>query len=112
MAGVNRPPATRGSGPQEEEAMNSLTDKIALTNDQIEEAFDKAGVSAVVEDLTVTTESIEDFKAARANWAAKGFEDKDTGTVYVVRDAQQAKGQQRFTLAVIDFGGVRAVFRL
>jgi glucan biosynthesis protein len=91
--------------------MNSLTDKIALTDEQIEEAFDKAGVCIAIEDLTVTAEAIEDFKSARAAWATKGFEDKDTATVYVVRDAQQAKGQQRFTLAVIDFGDVRAVFR-
>ena len=91
--------------------MNNIDSRIALTDDQIEAAFDKLGFGVYADDLAVTTESITDFLEARKGWAKPGIVERNADGELVIVDAQSAAGRPRGSVVVVDFGDVRAVYR-
>lgn len=84
-------------------------DIIPLTDAEIEARFDALGASVTVDDLTFTDESIEEFKAARADWREPGRIERDEDGELVVERCQAIAGTPRRTLYVVDFGAARAV---
>lgn len=95
--------------------MNSITPRIQLTDAEIEARFNVLNLGVDIETdaerFSVTSDSIEDFLAARKNWAEPGrIVPSPAGTLMIER-AQSARGQQRADVAVIDFGDVRLIYR-
>ncbi len=89
-----------------------MRDEINLTDEEIEASFDEVGYSTDIDSIAFTRETLDDFRAAREQWAEAGCVTDDTDTVFAVDRAQTAKGQPRAPVVVIDFGAVRAISRI
>lgn len=87
-----------------------MRSQINLTNEQIEERFDEVfGDVVYAGKLVYTAELINDFLAARDDYAERGsVEINENGALSIV-NAQAVKGQPRKSIFVLDFGSVRAV---
>lgn len=81
-----------------------------LTDAELESKFDKLGYDLTVDDLVFTVETIEDFKAARKEYALPGVVETDKDGVLEVQNVQVKKGTPRKPLVVVDLGEVRAVY--
>lgn len=79
---------------------------VELTDEQIEAAFND---TLTVDDLSFVDTTIDEFLAARANWAAAGEIVKQTATFLQIDGVQPVKGQRRRLLTIVDFGSCRAV---
>lgn len=105
--------------------MNSLTDKIQTTDEEISEAFhalgcdaDLGGDYAEPERFAACSDTLDDFRNNSHHWREHGkFETSvyvngetiklDSKKAIKVCDVQPKKGDQRFDLYVIDFGDIR-----
>jgi len=93
--------------------MNTLTQLVNVTDDQINQSFTDIGCDVEVsgeygetDRFTVVSESIADFEAAAKNWHKCGSVEK--GDNYIIfRDAAPRSGDQRCDLYLIDFGAAR-----
>ena len=85
-----------------------MRNEINLTDDQIEEKIEfHAG--CCVEDLVFTRDTLEEFTNNANGWnQSAGFEDFEGGLYW--SKAQARKGDVSGSLAVYDFGAVRAVY--
>ena len=88
-----------------------MRDEITLTDDEIEARFDALGYSCTVDDLTFTRDTMADFRVARLGYAKPGTVRGDDEDGIIMDGVQTAAGQPRHTLAIVDFGAVRAVAR-
>lgn len=97
--------------------MNCITSAIALTNEEIEARFEAVGFGGLAigygdeDNIVVTSETIEDFKASREKWKEPGRLERDEATALVIKRAQAVGGQPREDIAILDFGDVRLVYR-
>lgn len=89
-----------------------MRDEILLTDEQIEAAFNETGYATDIDCITLTRDTLDNFRAARQGWAEWGRITDDTETVFAVEKVQVRKGDRRGPLVVIDFGAVRAVSRI
>lgn len=101
---------------------NCITDRVSLTDEQIDEAFASVGFSIAVgygdeDKVAITDESLDDFVSAREGYAnagaARRLSARVGGATYpalLVERCQVARGQPRRDLVVIDFGDVRAAY--
>jgi hypothetical protein len=96
IQGVNE---TRGTQPMRSE--------ISLTDEEIEARFEELGIGLTIDDVIWTRDTLDDFRAARKEWAEAGRIEVDEDGVLVISRAQAAKGQPRRTVYVVDFGPVR-----
>lgn len=97
--------------------MNTITDRITLTNEQIEARFADAGAELALdygddENVTVTAETLAEVVAARAGWATAGTIERNADGTLVIAGMQLLKGDPRRTLYVVDFGDVRLAYSL
>lgn len=83
--------------------------QIAMTDAEIEAAFDEIGHSTDIDIVAFTRETLDDFRAARAQWHEPGSTDTDDARALLIMRAQTHKGHPRRDVCVIDFGAVRGV---
>jgi len=92
-----------------------MRNEITQTDKQIIAAFEAAGHDYLdMDDLVLTRETLEDFKASAQTWAeCKAVSDEQyEGFKAVEFDGVQVNlGQPRHALTVIDFGAVRASYK-
>jgi hypothetical protein len=95
---------------QETDIMDANTRHlINLTDEEIEARFEDLGYLLTIDDLYFTSETVDDYRAARLGWINPGEIDEDEPGLLVVKKAQAMKGQPRKDVVVIDFGSGRAV---
>lgn len=80
-----------------------------MTDEQIENAFQKLGISLCAEEIELTADTLDDFVTASANYAECGPIER-TATSVVIEGVQVKKGATRGTLRVVDFGEKRGVY--
>ncbi|HET8612988.1 MAG TPA: hypothetical protein VFL92_09510 [Sphingomonas sp.] len=89
-----------------------MRNEIPFTDEQIEEHFDEqSAIGGCFENVTFTRETLDDFRAARRNYNEPGHLTEDVlggFPAIIMEDVQVAKGHQRKTVVVIDYGSVRA----
>lgn len=78
--------------------------------DTIEAAFRELGVSLTVDDLTITQDTIAQFKAAREAYRELGRITIDRADALLIKGVQVAAHRPRIDLAVIDCGEFRAAY--
>jgi hypothetical protein len=88
-------------------AVVNFTDEQA---DKIEAAFSELGIGLTVDDVIITQDTIEQFKAARSVYRELGRITTDRPDALVVKGVQVAAGQPRTDLFVIDCGKYRAAY--
>lgn len=84
-----------------------MRSEISLTDEEIEARFEELGIGLTIDDVIWTRDTLDDFRAARKEWAEAGRIEVDEDGVLVISRAQAAKGQPRRTVYVVDFGPVR-----
>lgn len=92
-----------------------MRDKIEMTNEEIEAAFEEIGACATVSeeygcDVVFTTDTIADFVSAADDYNEYSSIE-DCGDHLIIHDAQVRKGETRADVFVIDFGEVRGVWK-
>lgn len=88
---------------------------IKLTDEQIEEILDDTIYGATIDDAEFTRDSLEDFSngVCRPFGSTCSTSDIDSSVkILISENLQLTKGQRRFDLMVVDFGEVRAAFRV
>ena len=84
--------------------------KIAASDEQIEGAFEAAGIMTTAADLLYMPASEMDaVRAARKNWAEAGTVTVDTADTLIIEGAQSAKGQPRRDITMIKLGDFCAI---
>lgn len=87
-----------------------MRNEITMTDEQICAAFDALGAGVTIDDVQFTRDSLDDFRAARAQWAEAGTIRRDAYLdALVISRAQVRRGAPRGTVYVVDFGSVRGV---
>lgn len=91
-----------------------MRNDIHLTDDQIEQLFDKAfQVGLTVDEVIFTRDTLSDFDTACSKYSTCGVPNYSTRdghkTLFIPR-AQPRKGDPRRDIHIIDFGTVRGVF--
>lgn len=92
-----------------------MRNEINLTDEQIEDMFDKAfHVGVTVDDLVFDMATLEEFDAASDKYAEckkAMFGEINGFKTMFLGGAQVRKGDKRADLHIIDFGPVRACYR-
>jgi hypothetical protein len=91
-----------------------MRNDIQLTDDQIEQLFEKAfRVGLTVDDLVFTRNTLAEFDAATDRYTSCGAPKygvvRELKTLFLA-NAQPRKGDQRRDVHIIDFGAVRGVY--
>ena len=93
-----------------------MRDQIKMTDEEILAAFDEAGHEYLdIEDLTFSAETLDDFKVSAQTWAEcrEVSNEEYNGLAAVEFDGVQVNpGQPRHALTVIDFGEIRAAYKI
>ena len=88
-----------------------MRNRINLTDEEIEARFDDLGYVTTADGLAYTSDTIANFLEARKGYAKAGEIVTNEDGVLEIRDVQTFKGQPRYTICVVDFGDVRAVYK-
>lgn len=81
-----------------------------MENEQIVKIFNDSGYGVDFDDLTIASDTIEDFKNTRLGYAEQGSIVRDDGKILEIERFQHRTGQPRRTMLIVDGGEKRYVY--
>ena len=83
--------------------------RIKMTDGEIEDHFQRLGYRVAINQLIFTSETVDDFREARASWYRAGDVLENEDGLLVVEDVQPKAGRPTRDLVVVSLGYARAV---
>jgi hypothetical protein len=89
---------------------NPARERIKMSDSEIVDHFERLGYHVRIEELIFTTETVADFREARAErWVRPGRIIEDDGGLLVIEDVQARSNQRTRDVVVVSLGYGRAV---
>jgi hypothetical protein len=89
---------------------NPARERIKMSDSEIVDHFERLGYHIKIDELIFTTESVDDFREARAErWVRPGRVIEDDGGLLVIEGVQARPNQRARDVVVVSLGYGRAV---
>ena len=87
----------------------SIRARIKMTDNEIVGHFERLGYRVLIAQIAFTTETVDDFRAARPNWYKAGAINVSEPGLLIIEDAQPKSYQKLRDIVVVSLGYARAV---
>lgn len=89
--------------------MNEARARLAMSDGEIVERFERFGYRVSIAHIAFTTETVDDFRQARKGWNLIGRLRTDEPGLLIIEKTQPRAGQPTRDVVVVGLGGSRAV---